>query len=156
MNPETKNGLNAMTCVSAMQKAIRGGSAKRWNSRSNSCTRPKPSTRWSVTDWRSSAMKTLTRWRAPRVPLRHRIAGGIAGPLGEVHRRSPIDGRQCDPHDVARAEVPRRLSFRSRRRPAVIAGARPRQSPTGRSISTRSRARRWVALSTTSAAKVRR
>jgi len=36
MIPDTKNGLPAMACVSAMQKAIRRGmEPKRWSSPSN-------------------------------------------------------------------------------------------------------------------------
>jgi hypothetical protein len=63
MIPDTKNGLNAMACVSAMQKSIRRGMEREaMEFASNSCTAAKPSTRWSVTASKSFAMKTSTRW----------------------------------------------------------------------------------------------
>jgi hypothetical protein len=51
MIPDTKSGLNTMTCVSAMQKAIRRGMEKEATEFAVELmhTYPKPSTRWSAT-----------------------------------------------------------------------------------------------------------
>ena len=45
----------------------------------------------------------------------------IEGPLQQVHRRSPIDGWQRDPHDVPVAEVPRWMPLRCDHRASIHA-----------------------------------
>lgn len=101
MIPDTKNGLPAMVRFSdAKGDQARHGTRSDGVSRLNSCTRPKPSTRWSVTDWRSFAMRTSTpsQRRTSFRSWRHRWQRQGTATANQWVK--PADGQQCDPHHV--------------------------------------------------------
>ena len=101
MIPDTKSGLPAMACVSAMQKAIRRGLERE-------------AMEFAVELMHTRKAFHIDGLQSPRshLPRRPRHAGGAMGravrrdrrraierALQQEHRRSPADGGQLHPHD---------------------------------------------------------
>ena len=123
MIPDTKNGLPAMACVSAMQKAIRRGLER--EAMEFACELLHTGKAFhSMVCNRLEVIchEDLDTMAAPHVvPFVATAVAQSRDALQQDDRRSPADGGQCDPHDVPGAEVPRGLSLRCRHRASIHA-----------------------------------
>ena len=123
MIPDTKHGLPAMACVSAMQKAIRRGMEKEAMEFAVELMHTGKAFHTMVCNRLIVIChEDLDTLAAPHVfPF---VAASLAASR-ERYSRSIGEARlmvgNCDPHDVPGAEVPRRLPFRCRHRASVDA-----------------------------------
>lgn len=102
MIPDTNSGLNTMTCVSAMQKAIRRGMEKEAMEFAVELMHTSKAFHSMVCNrLEVICYEDIDTIAAPHVsPFVARIARSVTRALHEVDRWSPADGGQCDPHDA--------------------------------------------------------
>ena len=157
MIPDTKNGLPAMACVSAMQKAIRRGLEREAMEfavelmHTSKAFHSMVCNRLEVICHEDLDTLAAPMGRAVRRDGARAVKGALRKSIGEAR----LMVGNCDPHHVPVAEVPRWLSLRCGHRAAVAAWRiSRRKSRTGPTISTRWRAS-WAVVSTTSARKAR-